>query len=59
MRFCDQNNSFNFSKKYSQISSINEFTPNKKLNEVEEEFYILRKRHAVGLVSLDIYKELQ
>lgn len=28
-----------------------------KLNEVEEEFYNLRKRHAVGLVSLDIYEE--
>ncbi len=28
-----------------------------KLNEVEEEFYNLRKRHAIGLVSLDIYEE--
>ena len=28
-----------------------------KLNEVEEEFYNLRKRHAIGSVSLDIYEE--
>ncbi len=28
-----------------------------KLNEVEEEFYNLRKRHAIGAVSLDIYEE--
>jgi site-specific DNA recombinase len=28
-----------------------------KLNEVEEEFYNLRKRHATGTVSLDIYEE--
>jgi len=28
-----------------------------KLNEIEEEFYNLRKRHAIGTVSLDIYEE--
>ncbi len=28
-----------------------------KLNEVEEEFYNLRKRHAIGKVTLDIYEE--
>ena len=28
-----------------------------KLNEVEEEFYNLRKRHAIGSLSLDIYEE--
>jgi hypothetical protein len=28
-----------------------------KLNEVDEEFYNLRKRHAIGSVSLDIYEE--
>ena len=28
-----------------------------KLNEVDEEFYNLRKRHAIGTVSLDIYEE--
>jgi len=28
-----------------------------KLNEVEEEFYNLRKRHAIGSISLDIYEE--
>lgn len=28
-----------------------------KLNQVEEEFYNLRKRHAVGMVTLDIYQE--
>ena len=28
-----------------------------KLNEVDEEFYNLRKRHAIGTVSLDIYDE--
>ena len=28
-----------------------------KLSEVEEEFYNLRKRHAIGAVSLDIYEE--
>lgn len=28
-----------------------------KLNEVDEEFYNLRKRHAIGAVSLDIYEE--
>ena len=28
-----------------------------KINEVEEEFYNLRKRHAIGTVSLDIYEE--
>jgi len=30
-----------------------------KLNEVEEEFYDLRKRHAIGRVNLDIYEEFQ
>ena len=29
-----------------------------KLNEVEGEFYSLRKRHALGQVNLDIYDEL-
>ena len=28
-----------------------------KLSEVDEEFYNLRKRHAIGAVSLDIYEE--
>ena len=28
-----------------------------KLNEVEEGFYNLRKRHAIGSVSLDVYEE--
>ena len=28
-----------------------------KLNEVEEEFYNLRKRHAIGKVTMDIYEE--
>jgi site-specific DNA recombinase len=28
-----------------------------KLNEVEEEFYNLRKRHAIGTINLDIYEE--
>ena len=28
-----------------------------KLNEVDEDFYNLRKRHAIGTVSLDIYEE--
>ncbi|MHB8262091.1 MAG: recombinase family protein [Bacteroidia bacterium] len=28
-----------------------------KLNEVEEEFYNLRKRHAIGTVSVDVYDE--
>jgi site-specific DNA recombinase len=28
-----------------------------KLHEVEEEFYNLRKRHAIGTVSMDIYEE--
>ena len=28
-----------------------------KLNEVEEEFYNLRKRHAIGKVTIDIYEE--
>ncbi len=28
-----------------------------KLNEVEEEFFNLRKRHAIGAVSLDISEE--
>ena len=28
-----------------------------KLNEVEEEYYNLRKRHAIGKVTLDIYEE--
>ena len=28
-----------------------------KLNEVDEEFYNLRKRHAIGTVSMDIYEE--
>ncbi len=28
-----------------------------KLNQVEEEFYALRKRHAIGAISLDVYEE--
>ncbi len=28
-----------------------------KLNEVDEEFYNLRKRHAIGIVNMDIYEE--
>ena len=28
-----------------------------KINEVKEDFYNLRKRHAIGAVSLDIYEE--
>ena len=28
-----------------------------KLNDVEEEFYNLRKRHAIGKVTIDIYEE--